>query len=98
MGLRLCEFSFLLLIREDLGFVEIFLFFIFLLFRATLQHMLVPRLGVELKLQLPAYTTAKVTWDLSCICSLYHSWIPNPLNEARDGTHILMDTSWVRHH
>ena len=31
------------------------------------------------------------------VCDLYHSsqqhWIPNPLSEARDGTHILMDTS-----
>ena len=61
-----------------------------------LQHMEVPRLGVELELQLPAYTTAKVTLDPSCICDLRHSlWqhrILNPLNKARDGTCILMDT------
>ena len=40
----------------------------------------VPRLGVELELQLPAYTTA--TPDPSCICDLHYSswqhWILNP--------------------
>ena len=59
----------------------------------------VPRLGAELELQLPAYTTATATWDLSCVFDLHHSsrhcWILNPLTEARDGTRILMDTSWV---
>ena len=60
----------------------------------------VPRLaGVELKLQLPAYTTATATQDPSHICDLRHSSrqhrILNPLSEARDGTCFLMDTSWV---
>ena len=59
----------------------------------------VPRLGVELKLQLLAYTTATATQDLSHVCDLHHSsrqhQILNPLSEARDGTRILMDTSWV---
>ena len=32
----------------------------------------VPRLGVKLKLQLPAYTTATATPDPSCICDLHH--------------------------
>ena len=40
------------------------------------------------------------TWDPSHICSLHHSsrqcQILNPLSEARDQTHILMDTSRVR--
>ena len=62
----------------------------------------IPRLGVELELQLPAYTTATATLDLSCICDLLHSsWqhqIPNPQSEARDRTHILMDASWIRLH
>ena len=59
----------------------------------------VPRLGVELELQLLAYTTATAMWDPSCICDLYlSSWqsqILNSLSEARDQTHILMDTSQV---
>ena len=53
----------------------------------------VPGLGVELELQLPAYTTAIATWNLSCICSV--SWILNPLSKARDQIRIFMDISWV---
>ena len=55
----------------------------------------VPRLGVELELHLPAYTT--VTQDLSRICdlhlSLWQCWTLNPLSEARDGTSNLKDAS-----
>ena len=47
----------------------------------------VPRLGVELQLQLPAYITATATPHPSCICNLYHSsrqrQILNLLSEAR---------------
>jgi len=39
----------------------------------------VPRLGVELELQLPAYTTVTATRDL------------NPLSGARDLAHIVLD-------
>ena len=56
-------------------------------------------LGVELELQLLAYATATAMWDPNTICNLHHSsWqcqILNPLSEAWDQTHILMDTSWV---
>ena len=66
------------------------------------QHVEVPRLGVESELQLLAYTTAKAMWDPSCVCNLYHSsrqcQIPDPLSEARDQTHNLMDTSQIRFH
>ena len=62
----------------------------------------IPRLGIELELQLPAYTTATATPDLSCICNVHHSsqqcWILNLLSEARDETSQLMDTSWVHYH
>ena len=66
-----------------------------------LRHMEVPRLIVELELQLLAYTTATAMRDLSRICYLHHSSrqhqiLINPLSEARDGTHILMDPSQVR--
>ena len=48
----------------------------------------VPRPGLEL--QLPAYTTATATQDLSLVCNLHHSpWqcqILNPLSEARGHT------------
>ena len=59
-------------------------------------HMEIPRLGVKSELQLQAYATATATWDLRCICNLYHSLqqhqILSPLSKARDQTHILMDT------
>ena len=45
------------------------------------------------------YTIATATPDASRICNLYHSswqcWIPNPLSEARDQTHNLIDTSQI---
>ena len=59
-------------------------------------HMEVPRLGVELELQLPAYTTATATADLSHIyilsLSLWQLGILNPLSKGRDQTLILTDT------
>ena len=65
-------------------------------------HMEVPRLGADSELQLLAYSTAiGPLWDLSDVFDLYHSsqqrQILNPLNEARDGTHILMDPSQVHY-
>ena len=67
-----------------------------------LWPMEVPRQGVELELQLPAYTTATATWDPSRFCDLCcSSWqgqMLNPLREAGDGTRILMDTSLVHYH
>ena len=63
------------------------------------RHMVIPGLGIELELQLPACTTATVTQDLSHVCNLYHSsrqcQILNPLREARDHAHILMDPSQI---
>ena len=46
----------------------------------------VPRLGVELELQLPAYDTATAMWDRSRVYNLHHSSQQsfNPLKEARD--------------
>ena len=61
----------------------------------------VPRLGVDLELQLLAYTTATAMSELSHVCNLYHSswqcWILNPLSKAKDATQILMDTSWIHY-
>ena len=63
-----------------------------------LCHMEVLKLGLKSELHLPATATR----DPSHVCDLHHSsrqrWILNPLSEARDPTHILMETSWVRYH
>ena len=51
-------------------------------------HVEVPRLGVELELQLLAYTTIIVTPDPSHVFDLHHSsqqrQLLNPLSKARD--------------
>ena len=61
-----------------------------------LQHMELPRPGIESELQWPAYATATAMPVLSHICKLHCSlWphqIPNPLSKARDQTCILTDT------
>ena len=61
--------------------------------------MKVPRLGVESELQLPAYTTATATPDLSCVLDYttdqLQCWILNPLSEARDPTCNLMVSSRI---
>ena len=60
----------------------------------------VPRLVVELEMQLLAYTTAASTPDLRHVCNLHHSsqqrWILNPLSEARDRTCNLMVPNQIR--
>ena len=68
-------------------YIYIYLF-IYLFLGPHLQHMEVPRLGVQLELQLPACITTTAMQDLSCVCSLHRSsWqhlIPNPPSKARD--------------
>ena len=73
---------------------NIFFFFSFL--GPHLQHMEVPRPGVESELQLPAYPTAIATATTKSEPRLQP--IPkllNPMSKARDQSCILMDTSWV---
>ena len=76
--------------------------FVFVFLGLYPWHMEAPKLGVESELQLPAYTTATAMQDLNCVCDLHHSsrqrWVLNPLSEARDQTHVLMDTSWICFH
>ena len=59
----------------------------------------VPRLGVQLELQLLVYVAATAMPDLSCFLYLHHRLqqlrIIKPLSGAKDGTHILMDTCRV---
>ena len=59
----------------------------------------IPRLEVELELQLPAYTTATAMQHPSHVYDLHQSsqqsQILNPLSEVGDTTRILMDTSQI---
>ena len=85
--------------RRSLSYLKLFVSCCCCFLGSHLRYMVVPRLGVESKLQLPASTPATATLDPSHICDLYHSLrqrqILNPLSEARDGTRILMDASQV---
>ena len=56
------------------GLTHHLLTFFFFIFESHLQHMEVPRPGVESELQLPAYTTAMATPDPSHMGKLRHSW------------------------
>ena len=80
-------------------FLPFFFFFFFCFLGSPLRRMEVPRLRVKSELQLQAYATATATQDLSHVCDLHHSsqhhQILNPLNEPRDRTHILTDTSRI---
>ena len=64
-----------------------------------MQHVEIPRLGIQLDLNLLGYSTAIAMPDPSCVCSLHLSsqqyQILNSLSGARDQTLILMDTSQV---
>ena len=83
---------------------EIMYFFIFFFFFWSiclflgphLQHMEVPRLGVD------SSYSCWPTPDLSHVCDLHHnSWecqIFNPLSKARDPTCILLDISQICFH
>ena len=79
-----------------------FFFFFFWFQGLHARYMEVPRLAVELEVQLPAYTTGTATQDLSHLCELHSSsqqrQVLNLLSETRDGTCILKDTSRVHSH
>ena len=59
----------------------------------------VPRLWVQLELQLLAYTIAIATWDPSHVYDLQHSSgqrrILNPVSVARDQTCVLLAASQI---
>ena len=78
--------------KPEALFIRNFFFFLW----PHLQHMEVPRQGAESQLQLPAYATAIAIPDPSRVChlccSLRQCWIFNLVSEARDQTHILMET------
>ena len=83
-----------------MGFCFVFVFVLFFVFVGMhLWHMEVPRLGVKLELQLPAYTTATQIQATSVTYTTAHrnGGYCNPLIEVRDQTHILVDTSHIHY-
>ena len=82
--------------------ILLFLLTFFFFLGPHMQHMEVPRPGIESELQLLATATATATQDPSLVCDLHHSsqqfQILNPLSEARDQTWIFMNISWVHYH
>ena len=81
------------ILDEDYGHFYLFIYLFIYLFAFLMPHpwyMEVPRLEVELELQLPAYATVTATQDPSRVYELHHSsqqrQILNPLSEARDQT------------
>ena len=51
---------------EELNFLILMIVVVVVVFLGPhLRHMEVPRLGVEMEPQLPAYTTATAMWDLA---------------------------------
>ena len=71
-----------------------FIFFLFFFF--LWLYLEVPRLGVDLELQLLAHAPATAMPDLSGICDLHQSlwqrWVLNSLNQATDQICILTET------
>ena len=85
------------------SFLPSFLFLSFFLSLAHVLHMEVPRLRVKWELELQVSAIATATPDLlSCVCDLHHNWqqrqILNPLSEARDWAHVLMDACRILYH
>ena len=60
-----------------------------------MQHMEVPRLGVELELQLLAYATATATGDPSHACDLHHSSQQHQILNALIEPGIQPPSSWI---
>ena len=79
--------------RENVFFVAV----VFL--GLHLWHMEVPRLGAESEVHPLAYATATAmpVWAASATYATGHgnAGAFNPLSEARDWTHVLMDTSQI---
>ena len=83
-----------------LGFFCLFIYLLNFFLGLHLQHLEVPRLGIQSELLLPAYARVVSTPDLSHDCNLYHSsrqrQILNPLSEGKDRTRNLMVPSQIR--
>ena len=83
-------------VDKHLAFLVPFFFFFFSFFflGPYLQHMEVPRLGVEWEPQLLAYITGTTMPDLSCVCILHRSSWQQVLNQLMEGG-IESESSWL---
>ena len=59
--------------RKFIYFIFLYFFVFYPFLGPLLQHMEVPRLGVELELWRPAYARDTAMWDPSRVCDLHHS-------------------------
>ena len=57
-------------------------------------QMEVPRLGVKLELQLPAYATATAMQDPNCVCDLHHSSQQHQILSKARGQNLMVP-SWI---
>ena len=77
----------------------LFLFFIYFILLCFLGlhpwHMEVPKLGVESELQLPAYTTATATPNLSHVCHLHYSSGQRQILNSWAKPGIELASSWI---
>ena len=105
-AIHILRLSFRYIWKVSNAFIELLwsskIWFIYFFFRAIPKaYGSLQARGVKSELQLLAYTTATATQDRSCMCDLccksQECWILNSLSETRDGTPVLMDTSWVHH-
>ena len=80
------------------AFFPLLLLLLFFFKGPHLRHMGVSKPGVELELQLLAYTTAIATWDTNHVSNLHHSsWQCQILNPQSKAGIVFMDTSQVRY-
>ena len=86
--------------RKCEDFIIFNIFFSFFSLGLHLWHMEVSRLGVKSELQLACLHNSHSNVGSELLSVTYTTaqqrWLFNPVREARDWTHIFMDTSWVQ--
>ena len=84
--------------KTPIYFFLILFTYLFCLFRATLVVYGGSQARGQIRTVVAGLATATATRDLNHVCSSQQHQILNPLSEARNQTHDLMDTSWVCYH
>ena len=80
-------------------FVCLYFCFFFFFFRARPEACGDSQARGQIRAAAAGLYPARATQDPSCVSDLHHSsqqrWVLNPLSEARDRTHILVDTTRI---